>query len=244
MYRWQVGILVSLLLSLSSAVSFAVIVPYNDPTLPPSADGFNITWDTSTGREWLDVDVTAGRTFDDLTGVDGTNEFLPGSDFPGFRYAIKEELNGAQNGPQLPSLFLSLGISPFEFSSIGGYPVVRTLLEINGCFGACAVGVYPPIPDPAAYGYVWGIILDNDGVTVSQSSLETFWNGGNNFGRHEPNFHPVFLGLNPPNPVPPPPASPFGFQGSWIVRVVPIPAPFVLLLSALAILSVRARKLV
>ena len=241
MYRWQIGIIVRLLISLSPAVSVAAIVTYNDPTLPASADGMNITFDTSTGFEWLDVDVTVGRTFDDLTGADGTNEFGPGGDFEGFRYAIKEELNGAQNGPQLPSLFKSLGISPFFFSFVGGYADVRTILEINGCFGACAVGVYPPIPDPGAYGYVWGILLDNDGVTESHSSLETFWND-NNFGRSSPNSPPEFLGSNPPNPVPPPPANPLGLRGSWIVRVVPIPAPFVLLLSALAILGVRARK--
>ena len=68
------------------------------------------------------MDVSVGRTFDDLTGVDGTNEFAPGEDFEGFRYARKVEIDGAQNGPPLPSLFASLPqpISPFFFSDIGG----------------------------------------------------------------------------------------------------------------------------
>lgn len=238
MFRWQVGILVSLLISLSPAFSVAAIVTYNDPTLPGSADGLNITLDTSTNFEWLDVDVTVGRTFDDLTGVDGTNEFLSAGDFRGFHYATKEELNGAQNGPQLPSLFKSLGIGGSHFSSVGGYPIVRGLLAINGCFGSCAVAQYFPNVDPAAYGYVYGTLLENDGVTEGEASLDTFNNQGTNFGRHTPHT-PPFLNKPPDGPLP---AGMERLRGNWIIRVVPLPAPFVLLLSALTVLSARARK--
>ncbi len=238
MSLWQIKILLLLLNILAPSASFAALVLYNDPSLPASADGMNITRDTSTGLEWLDVDVSVGRTFDDLTGVDGTNEFIPGGDFAGFRYAIKQELTGAQNGPQLPSLHLSLGISPFSFSDIGSYPDVRGLLAINGCFGACAVAQYFQGVAPAAYGYVYGAILLNDGVTEAEASLETFRHGSNNWGRHNPSSPPVIN--NPPNDAFVPPV----LKGNWLVRAVPIPAPFVLLLTGLTILTVRTKTVV
>lgn len=214
----------------------AAIVLVNNPTLPASADGFNITRDTSTGLDWLDVDVSVGRTHADLTGADGSNEFIAGGDFAGFRYATKVELTGAQNGPQLPSLFLSLGLSPFDYSSIAGYAAVRSLLAINGCFGACAVAQYFPGVTPAAYGYIYGTILEND-LSVGIASLETFRTQGFNWGRHEPNFSPVFPGLLPPNPLP-------VMQGNWLVRatVVPLPAPFALLLAGMALLGLGAQR--
>ena len=108
-----------LLVCLLPTMAVGAIDLINDPSLPASADGFNITRDTSTGLEWLDLDVTVGRSFDDMTGVDGSDEFGPGGNFEGFRYARRKELTGAFNGPQLPSLYRSLGVSSFSFSSIG-----------------------------------------------------------------------------------------------------------------------------
>lgn len=89
------------LIFISTTSSHASIVLVNDPNLGISADGFNITRDTSTGLEWLDLDLSVGRKFDDLTGVDGSNEFLTGGDFEGFRYATHLELTGAVNGLSL-----------------------------------------------------------------------------------------------------------------------------------------------
>ena len=192
----------------------AAIFLIDDPTLGISADGLNLTRDTSTGLEWLDLDLSVGRTFNDLTGVDGTNEFIAGGDFAGFRYATHLELTGAVNGPQLDSLYKSLVISPFSFSSIGGYSQARDLIAIAGCFGSCA-----------SYGYSNGILLADDGITEAVASMETFTNGGRNWGRSNPFSGPVLN--NPPNR----PADGYSIQqGNWLVRpindipAVPLPA--------------------
>jgi len=44
----------------------AELLEHNDGTLPDSADGNNLTVDTDTGLEWLDLDVLANRTFLDV----------------------------------------------------------------------------------------------------------------------------------------------------------------------------------
>jgi hypothetical protein len=65
--------------SLAPLSARAAVVVKNDPSLPASLDGNNLTEDTVTGLQWLDVTVTADRTFDDIIGNDGTNEFVPGA---------------------------------------------------------------------------------------------------------------------------------------------------------------------
>jgi hypothetical protein len=230
-------------LSLLSTSAVAAIVLLNDPSLPASADGFNITRDTSTGLDWLDVDVSVGRTFADLTGADGSNEFVAGGDFEGFRYATRVELTGAQNGPQLPSLYLSLAVSPFDFSSIGGYAKVRPVLEVVGCFGACAVQQWFTNVPAAGYGYVNGTLVQNNGATEATASLETFRSQGFNWGRSETFGPPVLVDLLPPNDAFVPPV----LKGNWLVRasteiVVPVPPSIVLVLGCLGILTARQRS--
>jgi hypothetical protein len=88
-----------------------VLVEKNDPSLPGSLDGNNITEDTVTGLQWLDVTVSADRSFDDVVGNDGMNEFAPGGDFEGFRHATADELTGWNPGPQFDSLFINFGFT-------------------------------------------------------------------------------------------------------------------------------------
>jgi hypothetical protein len=49
-----------------------------------------VSWVTT--LEWLDLTQTAGRSYNDLTGADGSNEFMVGGDFEGWRYATIEQL--------------------------------------------------------------------------------------------------------------------------------------------------------
>jgi len=109
-----------------------------------SPDGFDLTQDLTTGLEWLDVPVSAGRTFDDIVGNDGTSEFAPGGDFEGFRHAAFLELTGWINGPQLDSPFAYFGFTS-EFASIGGHGPVRNFMSYLGCLANCQ-----------DYGYVSG----------------------------------------------------------------------------------------
>ena len=43
----------------------AALIAVNDAAFAASADGFNITRDSSTGLDWLDLDLSIGRTIDD-----------------------------------------------------------------------------------------------------------------------------------------------------------------------------------
>jgi hypothetical protein len=65
--------------------------------LPAAADGFNVTEDTITGLQWLDVTLTAGRTVDDIVGNDGNDELAPGEDFEGWRHATTIEVDFASS---------------------------------------------------------------------------------------------------------------------------------------------------
>lgn len=63
----------------------------NDPSIAgngmSSQDGFNLTRDTDTGLEWLDVTISLDRTFEDVSSHLGA-----GGDYEGFRYATRLEL--------------------------------------------------------------------------------------------------------------------------------------------------------
>lgn len=52
----------------------------------------SVTGDTDSGLEWLDLNLSENRSYNDITGVDGSDEFAVGGDFEGFRYASVPEV--------------------------------------------------------------------------------------------------------------------------------------------------------
>lgn len=54
-------------------------------------DASDVVLDPATGLEWLKVSESVGRSYDDLVGVDGSDELAPGGDFAGFRHATVAE---------------------------------------------------------------------------------------------------------------------------------------------------------
>lgn len=141
-------------LLLVSAAAEAQLVEIDDPALPASDDGFNLTQDLATGLEWLDLTVTAGRTFDDLIGLDGTDEFAPGGDFEGFRHAFRSEIHGYNSPDYATSLYVNFGFTS-NFTSPGGYVVSKDFLNTLGCLANCN----------GLYGVTSGVFeLDDDGV--------------------------------------------------------------------------------
>ena len=146
------GAIGAVLALLVAAAASGQLTEYDDTALPPSPDGFNITVDPLTGLEWLDLTVTMGRSFDDIVGLDGTDELGPGGDFEGFRHATAAETTGWQNGPQLDSLFKNFGMGS-TFGSIAGYDIVTDFMSYLGCFTNCTTygfgqGVYVANGDP------------------------------------------------------------------------------------------------
>src|SRR5215475_321698 len=163
--------LAALLLSANGAR--AVLVSLNDPLLPASADGNNLTLDTSTGLEWLDPDASAGRSYADLTGSDGSaNDFAPGGVYAGLRYATVLELTGNTAQGQVASLFKSGGVSSVT-SSAANYALVRGLLGFVGCSGSCA-----------SYGYAYGTLVTSaaNPLPLHTAKLEAFPSQGLQFG--------------------------------------------------------------
>ncbi|MCG8692031.1 MAG: hypothetical protein MI806_12555 [Minwuiales bacterium] len=51
-----------------------------------------ITYDEATSLEWLDVTASVDRSYDDMAGNDGSNEFLPGSETRFIRGCQFEEM--------------------------------------------------------------------------------------------------------------------------------------------------------
>jgi hypothetical protein len=200
-----------------AGVGRAALIDLNDLMLPGSADGANITRDTLTGIEWLDVDVSFGRTFGDLTGQDGTNEFGPGGDFEGFRYATLVEFTGQNAGPQLDSLMRSAGLGVPAFSFVAGYGPVRGLIGHVGCFGSCG-----------SYGYAWGAIEEAGAET--QVFVEAFTSQGLNWGRSDQRVTLNLFGPNNTLPLQ---------KGNWLVRPVAVPEPCTGVLLGLGLLISR-----
>ena len=203
----------------------ALLLEVNDPSLPLSADGANLTRDTSTGLDWLDLDASAGRTYADLVGSDGSaNDFAPGGTFAGLRYATVLELTGNTAQGQVPSLFKSGGVSNGT-SSIANYALVRSMLELVGCSGSCDT-----------FGYAYGTLVNSaaSDLPLHTAKLEAFPSQGTMFGESlvDPSIGPRTVNQNVPV-----------VFGNWLVRATPAPEPEAGLLVAVGLLALVVRAL-
>ena len=95
----------------------------NDGALPSSADGMNITRDTTTNLEWLDLTITLGSSF-----IDTSTQIASGGSLEGFRYATTSEVL---------TLWSNFGFSP---GSGGGFnPGITDAVSF---LGNTSTGVY------------------------------------------------------------------------------------------------------
>jgi hypothetical protein len=81
-----------ILVLISSLIGFAAnatLTEFDDPVFGPAS----ITRDTALGLDWLDVPISAGRSYDDVSLQLGA-----GGDFEGFRYATREEVGDLLEG--------------------------------------------------------------------------------------------------------------------------------------------------
>jgi len=199
----------------------AAIVALNDPSLGASADGFNITRDTLLGLEWLDLDLSLGRTFDDLIGNDGTNEFVAGGDFAGFRYADRLEVLGTGAIQDIDGLLENFGLDASVFSA-AAYGPARQFLSYLGCLGSCV-----------DYGYIEGIWVDeNNPLDPGWAKVEALPSQGLNFGS---------VSFSPYNPLISQPVNgSSSLSGHFLVRAVPEPGTA--LLVGVGLLALGARR--
>ena len=93
--------------------------------LNTGGDGL-LTFDDRTNLEWLDAPLSVNRSYNDLVGLDGSDEFAIGGDFAGFRLAFTGEVR---------SLFVdTLGIPLTDFAQWvpGSYDKVIALHLLMG----------------------------------------------------------------------------------------------------------------
>jgi len=212
-----------LLLLLPAGPALAVLTEVDDLSLPASPDGYNITEDDVTGLAWLDLTVTAGRSYDDITGVDGSDELGPGGDFEGFRYATDLEVTGWTPSGQIDSLYSNWGFNSI-FSSIGPYSNVRDFLSYLGCFNNCG-----------SYGFAQGIYVDDmDPLDLSWAMTEAFPSSGHDWGSVQ---------VHPSNALTSRVANgSLDTTGHYLVRAIPEPSHLAQLLSGGMFLVVLARR--
>lgn len=100
----------------------------NDGALPSSADGMNITRDTTTNLEWLDLTITLGSSF-----IDTSTQVATGGSLEGFRYATTSEVltlwsnfefspgSGGGNNPGITDAVSFLGTTISGGSAVVGF---------------------------------------------------------------------------------------------------------------------------
>ena len=87
MQKWIAGLFCWVWM-LGAGPAAAQLVSRDDPVFGPGS----ITFDPLTSLEWLDVTESANRSYNDLIGLDGSDEFAPGGDFEGFQHATAAEV--------------------------------------------------------------------------------------------------------------------------------------------------------
>lgn len=122
-FRSMLGVSVVVICSFRIANGEVILI--HDSTIQGNGsmptDGFNLTRDTATGLDWLDLTLSQGRSHAEIIG-----EFEAGGRYEGFRYA---------NSSELGTLFYSsLDLTGFET------PAERDLLEAISMFGMTAAG--------------------------------------------------------------------------------------------------------
>lgn len=117
----------------------AALIGINDPLYGAGQDGQNITLDTDTGLQWLDVTLTTNRSYNDIAG-----QFGSGGDFTGWRHATAGELIEFFGNAGLPA---ALGeVDPGSLLD----DEIRALLDLTGKIhdGSTAINLPVASSDP------------------------------------------------------------------------------------------------
>jgi hypothetical protein len=121
---------------------FAVIASLAAPT-SASASLFAIddpiygvgsfTRDTASGLDWLDLTSSGTRSYRDMSGLDGTSEFVAGGAFEGLRYATLDEIAQLWINAGIPSSFHYVdGSGTFQTTDAAVNAAATTLQQLIG----------------------------------------------------------------------------------------------------------------
>ena len=122
---------------IGAACTCLTVVTFNAVAAPIEADWLTsgdglVTYDSNTGLEWLDLTVTANRTYNDISSL-----FDVGEEFEGWRYATSTELITLWNSFGGNDNFYS----GYSVENKGLFSVIAPLMGDLRCnTGSCTIG--------------------------------------------------------------------------------------------------------
>jgi hypothetical protein len=216
----------------------ASIMSISDPTYGPDS----LTFDTATNLEWLDLTLSGTRSYNDMIGLDGSNEFVAGGAFPGFRYATLSEVGQLWIDAGIPESVFFYGLDS-SGHNIGTYEtsdptIFNNARALQGLLGYSLTTAYPPHVNAGGWETA-GLALDPGGVgypDLSTCTPGTGHCGGSSLGITMASLDSVSGSWEPL----------VGYH-HWLVREVtpaPVPEPdtYSLLVGGLLAVSLIARR--
>ncbi|WP_156413899.1 MULTISPECIES: hypothetical protein [unclassified Guyparkeria] len=132
------------LASMAGRSALAELQPKNDSTFGADA----IVYDTVSGLSWLKLPLSGTKSYNDMIGADGSNEFAPGGAFAGFRYATLEEVKQLWINAGIPESAFFYGFDE-QGHNIGTYQtndsaVVTAVRNLQTMIGYTLTQARPP----------------------------------------------------------------------------------------------------
>jgi len=143
-----------------------------------------IVYDSATGLEWLRLPLTGTKSYNDMIGADGTNEFAAGRQFAGFRYATMAEVKKlwVDAGISADYFFYGLdesghNIGTYSTNNSSAFNAARALQDL---IGYTLTQAYPPHMNAGGWDSK-GLATDPGGVgfpSLSTCTVGTGFCGG------------------------------------------------------------------
>ncbi|MBN1548849.1 MAG: hypothetical protein JW902_19520 [Syntrophaceae bacterium] len=139
-----------------------------------------IVYDSATGLEWLRLPLSGTKSYNDMIGVDGTNEFAAGRKFAGFRYATMTEVKQLWIHAGISAEYFFYGLDA-EGHNIGTYSTNNSTAfnagrTLQNLLGYTLTKAYPPYTNAGGWE-TKGLAKDPGGIGFPNLSTCTVGTG-------------------------------------------------------------------